>query len=258
MQIAVTRQPSPEEEELATKRAECSKLQTELADRELYLVNLRASIAAFEGKYLRQVGTLYAELDEWNAKIAVQLADREGTESARAAASAAAAQAAESQEAVHGEAAKAKDFESSPELKNLYREVAKRVHPDLATDETDRQNREKYMKRSNQAYEQRDPEELRRILTEYDSSPDSVKGTGVAADLVRVIRQIKQIRSRLAQIESEIASLVESDIAKLKAKADAAAGQGHDLLGEMAANVQLHIDNARRTFQARTAEAANK
>jgi hypothetical protein len=258
MQIGVAPQLSPEEEELAAKRAECSRLRAELADRELCLVNLRTSIAAFQGTYLRQVGTLYAELDEWNAKIAAQTAHKERTENARSAAASANAQAAESHAAVHGEAANAKDFEPSPELKSFYREVAKRAHPDLATDEADRKNREKYMKRANQAYEQGDEEELRKILAEYDSSPDSVKGTGIAADLVRVIRQIKQIKSRLTQIESEIASLVESDIAKLKAKVETAAAQGRDLLAEMSANLQTQIDNARRTFQARTVETAKK
>ena len=48
---------------------------------------------------------------------------------------------------------------------------------------------------------------LRRILEEYESSPESVRGIGVAADLVRVIRQIKQLKSRLVQIDIEITSL---------------------------------------------------
>jgi len=71
----------------------------------------------------------------------------------------------------------------------------------------------------------------------------------VAADLVRVIRQIKQIRSRLAQIGLEIASLIDSDIAKLKAKVEAASAHGLDLLGEMAVEVGRRIDAARRRFE---------
>jgi hypothetical protein len=257
VQVGIVRQPSPEEEELAAKRAECSRLQAELADRELYLFNLRLSIAAFEGKYLRQVGVLYAELDRWNAKIAAQRAVEEGTESAQAAASTAASQADESYAAVHGEAAQAKDFQPSSQLKSSFREAAKRLHPDLATDEADRQTREQYMKRANRAYQEGDEDELKRVLEEYNSSPDSVKGTGIAADLVRVIRQIRQIRNRLTQIELEIAFLLESDIAKLKTKADAAASEGRDLLAEMAANVTKQIDNARHAFEARSAEVAN-
>jgi hypothetical protein len=126
---------SPEEEELAKKRGELGPLQIQLAERELYLASLRAELAAFEGRYLRQVGVLYAELDDLNAKIAELVADENGTENARSAATQARAQAAESRAASHGEAAEAKEFAPSPELKSLYREVAKRVHTDLATDD---------------------------------------------------------------------------------------------------------------------------
>jgi septal ring factor EnvC (AmiA/AmiB activator) len=83
----ILRQLSPEEEELARKREELAQLPGQLADRELHLANLRAELAAFEGKYLRQVVALYAELDEWNAKLAELLAEESRTEEARSAAS---------------------------------------------------------------------------------------------------------------------------------------------------------------------------
>src|SRR5208282_1533977 len=115
------------------------------------------------------------------------------------------AQAAESGAASHSKAAESKEFTPSPELKSLYREVAKRVHPDLATDDADRRQREHLMTEANRAYENGDAEGLRRIFQEYESSPDTVRGTGVAADLVRILRQLKQVRNRLARIEEEIA-----------------------------------------------------
>src|SRR5271166_6488067 len=229
MSTEIVHRLSPEEEELAKKREELALLQAQLAERELFLTNLRAELSAFEGQYLWQVGTLYAELDEWNAKIAERLAEQEGTEEARAAAAQARTEAEESRAAAQSEAAESREFRPSPELKRLYREVAKRVHPDLATDEADRRKREQLMADANAAYQSGDVETLRRILEEYESSPESVRGEGVAADLVRVIRQIKQIRSRLPQIELEIANLVDSDIAKLRAKADAAREEGREL-----------------------------
>jgi peptidoglycan hydrolase CwlO-like protein len=246
----IVRRVSPEEEELARKREELAQLQAELAERELFLTNLRAELAAFEGQYLRQVGTLYAELDEWNAKIAEQIAKEEGTEGARSAAAQARTQAEESSTAAHGEAARAQEFTPSAELKTLYREVAKRVHPDLATDEADRRKRELLMAEANAAYQRGDADALRRILEEYESSPESVRGAGVAADLVRAIRQIRQVRSRLSQIELEIASLIDSDIARLRAKTEAARAEGRELLTEMAEDVRKWIDVTRRRFEA--------
>jgi hypothetical protein len=105
------------------------------------------------------------------------------------------------------------------------------------------------MAEANRAYQQGDVDALRRILEEYESSPESVQGAGVAADLVRVIRQIRQVQKRLVQIELEIASLIDSDIAKLRAKADAARSEGRELLAEMAENVRRRIEVVRRRFE---------
>jgi len=71
----------PEQDELARKREELALLQATVVERELFLTNLRAELLAFEGQYLRRVGTLYAELDEWNARIAERQAEEKGTES---------------------------------------------------------------------------------------------------------------------------------------------------------------------------------
>ena len=76
----------PEVEELARKRAELVGLEDDLAERELSLASIRAELAAFERRYLRTVGVLYAELDEINAQIAQRKARNSGTEEANRAA----------------------------------------------------------------------------------------------------------------------------------------------------------------------------
>ena len=257
MNTEIVRRLSPEEEELAKKRGELTALQAELADRELYLANLRVELSTFEGRYLREVGALYAELDDWRAKVAQLTADAEGTVEARTAATEARKQAEESYSAAHGEAAKAADFIPSAELKKLYRDVAKRVHPDLATDEANRAHRERSMAEANLAYQQGDVGALRRILEEYESSPESVQGIGVASDLVRVIRQIRQLQKRLVQIEVEIATLADSDSAKLKVKAEEASNQGRNLLQEMAQDVEKRINIGRQQFETLSAHKRN-
>ena len=239
----------PEEEELARKRAELAQLEDELAERELSLASIRAELAAFERRYLRTVGVLYAELDEINAQIAERMARNSGAEEAHRAAEQARQRAHESQAAVDAQAAAARDFTPSPELKSLYREVAKRVHPDLAADAADRNRREKLMAEANQAYEQGDANRLRKILEEYETSPESVQGSGVAADLVRVIRKITQVKNRLAEIQRETQELLSSDLAKLKAKAEESQKEGRDLLAEMAERVREQIAIARRRVE---------
>jgi peptidoglycan hydrolase CwlO-like protein len=249
MPTEIVRHLSPEEQELARKRQELAILQAELTDRELSLANLRAELAAFEGRYLREVGILYAELDEWNAKIAEVAAEAAGTEQARAAASEARAQADESYAAAHGEASKAGDFSPSPELKKLFKDVVNQIHPDRAANEIDRALRNRLMAEANLAYKRQDADALRKILEEYKSSPESVKGDGTAADLQRILLQIRQISKRLAEIEAEVAELAASEIALLMAKVEITAAKGRNLLAEMKKDVLHRIELARKEFE---------
>jgi chromosome segregation ATPase len=238
---------SPEEEELAAKREELARLEAELADRELDLASLKAELAAFEGLYLRCVGVLYAELDEWNARLAELHAEQAGTPDARTEADARRSQAQESYSAAHGEAAEVQPFAPSLELKSLYREAAKKVHPDTATDERDRARRERIMKEVNAAYAADDEDALRRILVDLENSPDAVQGSGIGADLVRILRQLRQVRNRIETLDQEISILLRSDTAKLKAKAEAASADGRDLLQEMATSIKVRVEEVQRT-----------
>jgi hypothetical protein len=249
MKTELVRRLNPEEEELAAKREELARLEAHLADHELLLANLKAELAAFEGLYLRRVGALYAEFDEWNARLAELRAEQAGTAEARAEAAEARTQAEEAYSAAHGEAAEVQPFTPSPELKRLYHEAAKLVHPDTATDEANRTRRERLMREVNAAYVAGDEDTLRRILAGLDASPDAVQGSGIGADLIRALRQLKQVRDRIDAIELEVASLAETDLAKLNAKANLAAAEGRDLLAEMATSVQGRVIVARQQFE---------
>jgi hypothetical protein len=66
----LSRQQTPEEAELARRQLELSALRSTLISRERKLADLRAQLLSFEGRYIRQVGKLYAQLDEWEKKIA--------------------------------------------------------------------------------------------------------------------------------------------------------------------------------------------
>jgi hypothetical protein len=238
----------PEDEELDKKRLELARLGSELADRESHVATLRAELAAFERRYLRIVGTRYAELDEINAQIAEQFSQRRmKDEQAQRAARQAREQANESRSTVEAHASneRAKDLPSH-ELKSLYRQVAKQVHPDLSSDPEDRKLRQRFMAEANRAYESGDVGRLKRILEEYESCPEAVYGEGVGADLVRIIRKITQVRRRLTEIEQEIQELVGSELAKLKVKAEEYEKQGRDLLAEIAEQVDRHIAAARQ------------
>jgi hypothetical protein len=220
MKSDITRRQTPEEQELSRKLSELGKFETELAQRELDLATLQAELHTFEAKYIRIVGIRYTELDEIEAQIAeaeARLKPKDNRIQEQAAQ--ARAQAQESAQAA-GIAQKPREekFKPSESLTKLYREVAKCIHPDLATDEKERSRRQQLMVDANSAYEEGDQAKLRTILAEWESSPESVEGEGTVAELVRVIRKIAQVEKRLRVIETEIAQLEESELYQLKTK----------------------------------------
>ncbi len=243
MRTDITRTQTPEEREISRKLYELSELEAVLAQRELDLATLQAELHIFEARYIRIVGVCYAELDEIEAQIAEAEARlnpkdkkiQEQAAQARAQAQESAGIALEPREG---------KFEPSGSLKKLYREVAKRIHPDLAIDEQERTLRQQLMADANRAYEEGDEAKLRAIFAEWESSPESVEGEGTAAELVRIIRKISQVEKRLRIIETEIAHLKGSDLCQLKTKVEAANNEGRDLLAEMALRVKDEISLA--------------
>lgn len=259
MTTRITRTVSPEARELEKKSAELTSLEARLAERELDLATLQAELHSFEGTYLRIVAFRLAELDEIEAQISEAGArhkpkDREVQERA----SQARAQAYESAQAVEAEqeAGKREPFKPSDNLKKLYREVAKRIHPDLATDEIERKRRHELMTEANRAYEEGDQARLEAILRDWESSPESVKGEGPGPELIRVIRKIAQVENRLTTIDAEIARLEKSDLYDLKNQADQAEKEGRDLLAEMAARTDQQVVEARGRLRSITGQGA--
>ena len=63
-------------------------------------------------------------------------------------------------------------------------------------------------------------------------------------ELVRVIRRISQMRSRLAEMEAELQELLRSDLFQLKSRLDEAQQVGRDVLQEMVAKVDEQIEQA--------------
>jgi hypothetical protein len=249
MSRPIIRRLKPEEEEVLRKREELAAIRATLAERELELVDLRSQLASFEGRYLRQVGTLYADLDEWKARISELEAGLHPSAASTAQAEEARKHARKTYEEAHGEASAAKDFTASPELKRMYREAAKRIHPDLATDATDGERRTRFMAEANRAYEAGDAESLKRILDEYEDGAEAVRGEGIGAELIRIIRQISLAKTRLSAIEQELATLRNSEIALLKKQAEEMQQEGRDLLAELAGAVREQIDRAKKKYE---------
>ena len=265
MSNSLQRRQTPEEIELVRKKEELLGLEAELAERELALATLRTDLRCFEIRYIRQIGTLYAVLDDLEAQIAEEVAQqhprderaRNVAEDARSKARKSASES-EPTDNVHfsGDA-----FKPSERLKALYRAAAKAIHPDLASDD-ERAHRQKAMASINEAYEKGDENRIRDIIKEWEESPESVKGVGTAADLVRVIRCISLIRKRLDNISDEIDQVQSSSLGLLKRKYDDGHAQGRDILKEMATGLQVEIRETEirlaQIRQSKTAESGSQ
>jgi len=253
-QHSSVRRQTPEERELEKKRAELAAPEAKLAQRELDLATLKAELHVFERRYLHVAGARYAELDEIMAQIAEAEARRNPKdEKAQERAAEARAQAEESAQAAgstHEQQEPPRKFKPSDALKKLFRELAKLIHPDYATDEKERERRHRIMAEANQAYEDGDEERLRALLHDWESSPESVEGEGLGAELIRIIRKIAQVEERLSAIEAEIKELKASELYQLKTKVEEVEGDGRDLLAEMAAQVDEEIAEARERLEA--------
>jgi len=144
----------------------------------------------------------------------------------------------------------------SPELKSIYREAAKRIHPDFATDSADRERRTQFMAAANHAYEVGDAQALQRILDEFENGTEAVKGEGIGAELIRLIRQISLAKTRVSAVEQELAEVRQSEIALLNKQAEEMEQEGHDLLADLADRVREQIELARREYEALASQEA--
>lgn len=221
MEYEIIHKLTPEQEELERKKAELAELGTELVEKELSLATFQAELNSFENEYMRVIGTRYTELDRIEAQINEYMALQESNQ----------------------------DFKPSPELKKLYREVAKKIHPDLTTDDEERQRRQKLMAEANQAYENGDIEQLQAILQDWESSPESLTGEGISFDLIRIIRQIAQGRERLKIIQTEIQLLEQTELGQLRKKILQAKENGQDLLADMANELDEQINNLKEKLE---------
>ena len=210
-----------EERQLEEKQQELADLEFRLAQKELDLATFQAELETFERHYMQVVGMRQQELDQ----IENQILDYE-----------------ESLKAMQ-------DFNPSLSLKELYRDLAKQIHPDLATDPEERKRREQLMAEVNRAYAAGDAERLQTLFKEWQTSPESIQGDDLNSELKRTLRKIEQSHQRLESIEEQIQNLRMTDLYQLLKKQEKVEKLGQNLLNEMASQLESEIQLAQKRLQ---------
>jgi hypothetical protein len=246
---------TPEEVHLAEQQRLLAELTEHLATMEAEFASNGATFARFRVSYLRRFAPLYAELDRLEAEILRLVAERTPpdapeAEAAQAQADEAEARADESESAAEGaEANSGLPPEPSADLKSLYRQVARSVHPDLGDDD-ERERRTRLMAAASEAYARGDEAALQRILDGEAARPESVKGEDTGARLVRVLRRIAQVRGRLAEIVQLSAALEADPMWKLFDTVRVAGANGVDPLDRTEKDLRTQVRSAKAQLAA--------
>lgn len=241
---------APEDIELNKKRTVLERLKDRLADREEEMTDLRGELDRFEAQYTMQVGRLYADLDE----IEAQIAEEEfklvpDDEEIKKKAEELRRRAEESAARALGAEGSALKWQPTLAAKKAYHNLARTIHPDLALDAAEKEKRHLLMAELNQAYSAGDQDKLNKLVEDFRNSPDLVMGDSVGDELVRAIRQISQIKTRLNELREEKLAAEASELFTLREKMRAEMAEGRDMIKQMAARTAVQIKKSERRLE---------
>jgi hypothetical protein len=230
--------PSAGLDALATRARE---LDAQLRDRITEVEDARTALEAFRLHYKQQVGQLHEELD----RLELAIAEAELGELAKKLEAAGD----EPAPAPAPEATRPARF-TSDAVRKLFRDVAKTIHPDLASDPQARDRRTALMAEANRAYARGDEAQLRWILDTWARSPEAVHGTDPNAERQRLERRVAQLAEQLERLDLELADMKTTPLWELKAMVDREAIRGRDLVADMVRRLQRDIMVATNRLEA--------
>ncbi|GGS37295.1 hypothetical protein AB0E75_23860 [Streptomyces griseoviridis] len=211
----------PEERlEKAVRAAEQALIEYEIA-----VETFRVEVDNFSRLHHQRLGPVYARLDELEARVLEAKAARSGDAEDRRLADEARARLMPLpgvEELLHGwmdgdglfpeatamltgqEVRPPQRVRPSEEARKLYRELARRAHPDLAQEEAERARREEFITRVNAAYARGDAGELRRLAEEWDAGPQQQRGESRAEELYARLEWLAERKELLTRIATEL------------------------------------------------------
>src|SRR3954465_6155741 len=145
-----------------TLSAAAPDLHDRLAELEAEHATLLSELRAFEADYLRVVGVIDVQVQELEARILARSDDR---------VAAAAAERRYPGTTTPLAPIPVAGPPATDDLKGLFRDAAKRMHPDLQRDAAGRGHAEAFMKRLNQAYSAGDGEAIAGLVRQWETSP---------------------------------------------------------------------------------------
>ncbi len=90
------------------------------------------------------------------------------------------------------------------------------------------------MAQVNIAYEKGDQKSIEKLILEFGQDPEALAGEDVASRIVKSIRRIAQLRSRLSEIQQDLDTQKQTEIYQLKTTIEETEAMGGDPLGDLA------------------------
>lgn len=233
----------PEEQELVRLETDQATLEERVTTAELELETLKVELAQFQFRYYQGPGRLYAELDDWEARIAMVEAGMHPDDvEAQFRAQAAEEQARRSaEEAGMIEKKPPPPPEITPETKQAFRQAAKLMHPDRATTDAERERRNVMMAKVNRAYESGDLQAIEKLIVEFGQDPEAIQGDDLGARMIKAIRRIAQLRSRAEEIDKQLSETQNHELYELLVTVQQAEALGSDPIGDLVLEILRQI-----------------
>jgi hypothetical protein len=231
-------EPQPAEL-VAVGEAELARMRDRLAEIEAEYAMLEAELAVFQADYTREVVTVLAQLHDVEARILALTGDSAGASEARTRARRTTAAA----------SALAPPPEPVPpaSVKRLFRDAAKRMHPDLAPTEEAREHAEAFMKRLNDAYRAGDAEAISDLVRQWESSPFAAGPEGATRD---PRRSAAGLQAAVARAQRRLDELRDSELARMMERSMAAAAAGEDHVATLRNHAELALADAQARLAA--------
>ena len=239
-----------------TDRARLAALELEVAQRENEIRRIKRDLQALQSRYLDEIGALYGRLYEIESAIAdaeIAMGLRPPPSSPDDADETETTGGGTDPDSLGVGAGCRQRSAPSADLKRIFRQLAKSIHPDLARDGAAKYRRHSLMAEANRAYFERDEDRLRLILSRWElgeihDGHDAGPLPGDDPDTARrrVARRIAALEERRLILDAEMADLRTSAIWRLNMKLEEAKTQGWDLFAEMIREVQRETERATR------------
>lgn len=235
MTHALSPREMPEDREYVRYLAEIEMRRGHVADLEADLAEYREELGRFSAEYHTRVGSLFLELDRLELAI-VEYEFRLGQLRAETDVDPEELERqvrhgfSQQREQIHDDEEETRAYEqmyrkerdrsrldeqSGSTLKSLFRDLAKRFHPDLASTDDERRHRELIMKQVNTAFHERDIDALRTLSMEKDAIDPGFESTSIGDKLVWAIREVSRLDNLIESLVAERASLESSELGLL-------------------------------------------